>query len=149
MPIHGLGSGGSHGVSGSLSGLGPGAPVAGGHPRGQHRQGGGLRGNGAPGRGKYLLIRELADIENASENEEVKLKAILATLTTLNYKYEESRSGLLREREVVGGTKIRFQYEGLNLCMEEVGSGSAWISQRARAHPRFRRNGLGTHFTTY
>jgi len=76
------------------------------------------------------LIRELADIENASENEEVKLKAILATLTILIYKYDESGGGLLREREVVGGTKTRFHWEGLNLYMEEEWSGSAWVPKR-------------------
>ena len=53
-----------------------------------------------------------------------------ATLTTLNYKYDESGSGLLREREVVGGTKTRFHWEGLNLYMEEEWSGSAWVPKR-------------------
>jgi len=53
-----------------------------------------------------------------------------ATLTTLNYKYDESGSGLLREREVVGGTKTRFHWEGLNLYLEEEWSGSAWVPKR-------------------
>jgi len=52
-------------------------------------------------------------------------------LTTLNYKYDESGGGLLREREVAGGTKTRFHWEGLNLYMEEEWSGSAWVPKRA------------------
>ena len=51
-------------------------------------------------------------------------------LATLNYMYDESGGGLLREREVVGGTKIRFHWEGLNLYLEEEWSGSAWILKR-------------------
>jgi len=53
-----------------------------------------------------------------------------ATLTTLNYKYDESGGGLLREREVVGSTKTRFHWEGLNLYLEEEWSGSAWVPKR-------------------
>jgi len=51
-------------------------------------------------------------------------------LATLNYMYDESGGGLLREREVVGGTKTRFHWEGLNLYMEEEWSGSAWVPKR-------------------
>ena len=36
----------------------------------------------------------------------------------------------MREREVAGGTKTRFHWEGLNLYMEEEWSGSAWIPKR-------------------
>ncbi|NPU99717.1 MAG: RHS repeat-associated core domain-containing protein [Candidatus Omnitrophica bacterium] len=50
-------------------------------------------------------------------------------LTTINYTYG-SGGGLLREREVVGGIKTRFHWEGLNLYMEEEWSGSAWVPKR-------------------
>jgi len=37
----------------------------------------------------------------------------------------------LREREVAGGTKTRFHWEGLNLYLEEEWNGSAWVPKRA------------------
>ncbi len=51
-------------------------------------------------------------------------------MTTISYTYG-SGGGLLREREVAGGTKTRFHWEGLNLYMEEEWSGSAWVPKRA------------------
>ncbi|NPU99719.1 MAG: RHS repeat-associated core domain-containing protein [Candidatus Omnitrophica bacterium] len=37
----------------------------------------------------------------------------------------------MREREVAGGTKTRFHWEGLNLYLEEEWNGSAWVPKRA------------------
>jgi hypothetical protein len=50
---------------------------------------------------------------------------------SFNYTYDESGTGLLYIREVVGGTKIRFHWEGYDLYLEEVQSGSTWISKYA------------------
>ncbi|MBW7893302.1 MAG: hypothetical protein H3C48_20260, partial [Chitinophagaceae bacterium] len=53
------------------------------------------------------------------------------TQTIVRYTYDESGTGLLYIREVVGGTKTRFHWEGYDLYLEEVQSGTTWNSKYA------------------
>jgi RHS repeat-associated protein len=49
----------------------------------------------------------------------------------VKYTYDESGTGLLRDRTVVGRSQTRFHWEGLNLYLEEEKSGSTWYAKQA------------------